>query len=255
MSWSSEKKILYISVVGLITLVIVGVPVYFKYFNHTPSCFDNKMNQDEGGVDCGGVCARLCPNESRDPILSLERLYYANPGTYGALALLENVNQGVFARKMSYSFRVYDKNNILLFEIPGTTFVPPGRVFPIFISPILTGNREASKAVFQITDEIDWEKGYFNEPDLDVVNVSKTEDEGQTAVQADVFNNEVYPIKDTQVVAIIYDNNGNAVRASSTRVPYISPKDKANVVFTWTEVFGFEVGKIDIIPRPYPRDL
>lgn len=256
MSWGSQKKIIYISILALIALVIIGVPVYFRYFNNAPSCFDDKFNQDERDIDCGGVCAKLCPFESRDPILSLERLYYGSPGTYSALALLENTNQGVFAREVSYVFRIYDKNNILLFEIPGTTFVPPARVFPIFISPILTGNREAVKAVFQITNHpIDWERGSFDEPDLDVVNVSKSEDDKQTTIEARILNNEVYPVRNTQVVAIVYDNNNNAVRASATKVDYISPKDDYPVTFTWNENFTFDVGKIDIIPRPYPRDL
>lgn len=256
MSWSSQKKIIYISTLSLIALVIIGVPVYFKYFNIAPTCFDNKLNQDERDIDCGGVCAKLCPFESRDPILLLERLYYGSPGTYSALALLENTNQGVFAREVSYAFRIYDKNNILLFEIPGTTFVPPGRVFPIFISPILTGNREAVKAVFQITDsQINWERGSFSEPDLDVVNVSRAGDDNQTIIEADVFNNEVYPVRNTQVVAIVYDNNKNAIRASATKIDYISPKDKARVIFTWNESFTFDISKIDIVPRPYPRDL
>ncbi len=255
MGWGSRMKTLYISGVVIILLLVVGVPVYFKYFNKPPSCFDGIQNQDEVGVDCDGVCSLLCPYESRDPLITFQRLYEANPGVYTALALLENPNQGVFAREISYVFKIYDKDNILLFEIPGTTFIPPGREFPVFASPILTGNRTAAKETFAITSNIPWEKGEWKEPAIEIANVLNEEVNGLSRISADIVNREVYALRDMQVVAVVYDDTGNARQASATILNYVSPQDKAKVVFTWARPFNFDVAKITVIPRPLPRDL
>jgi len=255
MNWGTEKKTLYISGVVIILLVVIGVPVYFKYFNRAPSCFDQKLNQDEKGIDCGGVCALLCPDESRPPIVSFQRLYKVNLGSYTALALVENSNQAVFSRKLDYVFKIYDKKNVLLFEVPGTTFIPPARVFPIFASPILTGNREAAQAIFEITSpSIPWEKGTFNEPDVSVSNVTNEVVDTRSRIGADIINNEVYPIKNIPAVAIVYDEMGNAKEASATVIDYISPKGSTHITFTWNQSFTFKISKINIIPRPKPRE-
>ncbi|MES2060188.1 MAG: hypothetical protein V4438_04110 [Patescibacteria group bacterium] len=257
MNWGSKMKSLYISGVVILLLLLIGVPVYFKYFDKAPSCFDNKQNQDEIGVDCGGdICTKLCAFQARDPIISFERLYEASSGNYTAIALVENPNQGVFSRNISYVFKIYDKDNVLLFEIPGTTFAPPGRTFPIFASQILTGNRIASKVTFAIAGgaAIEWQKSAWTEPNVKVTNIKTSVVNGRSRIEADITNSEVYTIKNLQVAAVVYDKNGNAAEASATTVASISPLRSTHIVFAWNSEFAFDVGKIDIIPRPVPRD-
>ncbi len=255
MGWGSRMKAMYISGVVIILLLVVGIPVYFKYFNHPPSCFDGKQNQGEFGVDCGGGCALLCPYESRDPLITFQRLYEANPGVYTALAMIENPNQGVFAREISYVFKIYDVDNILLFEINGRTFIPPGQEFPVFASPVLTGNRIAAKETFAITSVIPWEKGEWLEPRISISNVTNGVVGTGQRVTAEIVNHEVYPLRDLQVVAVVYDAEGNARQASATVAGYISPEGSARVTFTWGRPFNFDVSKVDIIPRTLPRAL
>lgn len=250
-------KSLYISGVVILVLLLIGVPVYFKYFNLAPSCFDAKQNQDEIGIDCGGdTCAKLCAFQAKDPIIAFERLYEASSGNYTAIVLVENPNQGVFAREVAYIFKIYDKDNVLLYEIPGTTFAPPGRTFPIFASQIYTGNRKASKVTFAIAGGavIQWEKGDWKEPDLKVTNITNRVVNGKSRIEASVGNAEVYEIKNLQVVAVVYDSSGNAVEASATIVPSIQGKASSKIVFAWNSEFLFDVGKIDIMMRPIPRD-
>jgi hypothetical protein len=76
----------------------------------------------------------------------------------------------------------------------------------------------------------------------------------RTRIEADVINNEVYALKNIPVVAVVYDNNGNAHEASATVIDYISPNDQTHISFTWNEAFNFSVSKIDIVPKLVPRD-
>jgi hypothetical protein len=255
MNWGSKRKFVILGSIWTVVIIIAAFFVYNKFFNKEPNCFDNILNQDERGVDCGGVCALLCPDESRAPIVVYNRLFKAGPGAYTALALVENPNQNVYSKYMSYVFKVYDPRNILLFEVSGRTFVPPGRIFPIFEHSILTGNREAQKITFEIIEnDIPWEKGVYNDPDIRIINVSHEGKDTRSRITAQIENNEVYPLRNVEVVAVVYDMEGNAHEASATIVDYISPNDKASLSFTWNYKFDFDISKINIIPRVVPRD-
>ncbi len=255
MDWGTQRRLKILVTIGGIIFILLTVFIYFKFFNNPPSCFDRKMNQDERGVDCGGICSLLCPDESRPPIVVFNRLFKIGYGVYSAVALVENPNQNVFSREVDYVFRVYDERNILLFEIPGTTFAPPGRIFPVFEHQILTGNREASKITFEIKNSnILWERGVFVDPKLVVTNVSNKIVDKRARIEADITNKEAYPVKDIPVIVVVYNNEGNAEESSATIVDYISPNDTAHVSFVWNNAFNFDVSKIDIIPRLKPRN-
>lgn len=255
MNWGSQRKFKILAIIWIVIIAFAGVFVYKNFFNKQPTCFDSIQNQDEKGIDCGGICALLCPSESRPPITVYSRMFKAGPGSYTALALVENPNQGVFATRMDYIFKVYDERNILLAEIPGQTFVPPGRVFPVFEHSILTGNRVAAKITFDInSDGIEWQKGQYQDPNIKITNVNNTIVDTRARITAEIENAEVYPMKNVEVVVVVYDSEGNAHESSATVVDYISPNDKASIAFTWNYKFDFDVSKIDIIPRAIPRD-
>ena len=56
-SWAAKKQLTYL----LFALVAVAGLIAAIWLNITaPSCTDGKQNQDEQGIDCGGVCAKEC---------------------------------------------------------------------------------------------------------------------------------------------------------------------------------------------------
>lgn len=254
MDWGTKRKFIILTVFFGIIFIILAIFVYFKFLNKVPTCFDGIRNQDEQGVDCGGVCALICPEESRPINIVYSRLFNIGYGVYSAVAIVENLNQNVFAKDVSYTFKVYDDQNILLKEVFGTTFVPPGRTFPIFEHSITTGNREATKITFEIAGDVIWEKGVFKEPIIKVSNIASQNIDTRSRITADIQNYEVYALRNLPVIAVVYDALGNAREASGTRIEYLSPNDKTSVTFTWNHKFDFEVSKIDIVPRAMPRE-
>lgn len=254
MDWSSTRKLLYIGVLTSIILFFIGIFVYVKFFNKPPSCFDTIQNQDERGIDCGGVCALLCPSESRPLVVQFSRLFKVGPGEYSVFALVENQNQNVFAREVNYVFKVYDKDNILLTELAGKTFAPPGRVFQIFNHSVLTGFRDADKVTLTIEPNVLWERGEFVDPNITVGSIKAEKIDTRFRIQASLSNKEVYALKDMPVYVVVYDDQNNAREASATVVDYVSPNDEAPLSFTWNHNFDFDFAKIDIIPRPLPRE-
>lgn len=254
-SWNTKRQVAIGSVIGGIILLAIGIPVYFTFFNKKPTCFDGKQNQNELGIDCGGACAKICAFESKEPILIFERFFPIAPGTVSTLALIENANQGVFARKAIYQFKVYDKEGLLLEERIGETYIPPNKIFPIFEHSFFVGEGTPAKATFTFGYPIPWERGNYVEPELKIENQFSKVVDGKPLVEADIRNSEVYDVKDIVIVAIVYDKDGNAIGVSQTIVPKLRARSAERITFTWNEPFKTEAQKIELLPRAKPRNF
>ena len=62
------------------------------FFHKTPTCFDGVKNQNEKGLDCGGVCTRICSGDISTPIVMWQRVFQVTPGVYSAVAYIQNPN-------------------------------------------------------------------------------------------------------------------------------------------------------------------
>ena len=103
-AWAHRRRTrttFIISAVGFIALAVyITVNMYTP-----PSCYDRKMNQDERGVDCGGSCALLCPFQVEPPQLLWARAFEVSPGTWAALAYLDNPNFNAQAPYAPFRFK------------------------------------------------------------------------------------------------------------------------------------------------------
>lgn len=255
MSWSNQRQL----IIGIVTFFVValgtGIPAYFVFFHKEPTCFDGIKNQDEKDVDCGGVCEKVCLFDSRELITVFTRFFEASKGTYNVVSLIENANQGVFVNPARYSMKLYDAEGVLLSERIGEVYVPPNKVFPIFEHSFSLGEQIPKRAVLIFENDLSWQKGTLIEPVLKVENQSLDTIENRPFVEATIRNTEVYEVKNIQVVALVYEKNGNAIGASQTVIPFIRAGSTERVIFSWNEAFPTDVAKIDIVPIVKPRGL
>ena len=136
-SWSAKRRLLYLGILFGILAVILSFPIY-SWLDRPESCFDNRKNQDELEVDCGGVCSKLCASQVADLSVLWSRALKVSDGLYDAVALVENPNAHGGVRSMSYTFTVFDSKGIILTERTGETFVNPSDTFLIFEGHIRT---------------------------------------------------------------------------------------------------------------------
>lgn len=254
-NWSNQKRFLYTFFTIIFLAVVIGLPVYFKFFRKPPSCFDGKLNQNERFVDCGGVCAKICPDEARPVINLFSRYFEVTKGVYNVVAMVENVNTSVYALRVPYVFKLYDSDNVLLEERYGETFIPASKKFPVIEYTLYTKERKVEKITFEFLGNIKWVRGVYNEPKINIENQILSVNKGLPRLEADIVSDEVYKIDRIPVVALIYDNDGNLMASSHTLVDSIKARGNEHIVFTWNEVFPDPVGKAEIIPRVIPRDL
>lgn len=251
--WVAKRKMLY-GTIGIVVLATaVGLPLYF-FLHKTPTCSDRIKNQNEKGVDCGGVCNLLCPTDIVNPIVLWQRAFPVTPGIYNAVAYIQNPNVLTRVDKITYVFRLYDKNNLMIGERTGTTFIPANQTFAVFEAGIRTGERIPVRTSFAFTDTLSWSQNLdtYKKPSLLSENVLISNESVAPRLDAVIRNKSLETVDNLEAVTIIYDIKDNAIAASRTIVQNLLPGTGAPVTFTWPGPFSDPVARKEMILRIYP---
>ncbi len=255
MDWSTRKKMGCLGMVGIIVAIIAGYFVYAGFFKVDPTCFDGKQNQDERGIDCGGVCALVCFVDAKTVVPIWSRVFNTTGDVHNVVAYIENQNITAGVKKIDYEFRIYDDQNILAGEpIFGTTFIGPNDKTAIYASPIKTGNRTPKNVFFKFTSQPVWTTTdtRYHAPQLNTTNTVLTDIETVPKLSADVVNGTLYDYRNIEVIAVLYGADGNAINASSTFIDELPQQSTQTVYFTWPKPLGTPVTRIEVIPRLNP---
>ena len=251
LSWGAKRRFIVLAIAILIVVLIFAWYGFAKFYA-PPSCTDGKQNQEEIGVDCGGPCVRICENQAPKLIVHWQRAFMVRNGSFNALAYVENTNPRSGSRAVSYSFKLYDADNILVAERIGTASIPPQRIVPIFEGDIRTGSRSPARTVFSFEGDTEWVTLSAVGPDVQIVDQNIIDIETLPLLTARLVNNGSRPLSNVEVVAVLYDSSNNAREASQTVIPSVAPLDSAAMLFSWPSALGFTQARIEIIPRFYP---
>jgi hypothetical protein len=128
MASSRIFKQIAISAGYLLFLGAVLFSVYYLFIRVAPTCSDGKQNQDEMGIDCGGICANQCepPLNAKDIVTREVAFVPADRGSYDVLARIYNPNDIAGASRFSYKLTLFGmpREGLLLREQSGTSFHP-----------------------------------------------------------------------------------------------------------------------------------
>ena len=250
MTWAFKRQFLYV-VILLVFFLGLGYLIISPSFNQAPTCFDNRQNGAETGIDCGGSCVKACTATVDQISILWSRAFEVVPGRYNAVSYLENSNKNTAIIKIKYRFRFADKNNIYIGKREGETYVPPSGKFAVFEPAIDVGNSIPVYTTFEFTEAPTWITVDQNKIDQFKVLTSDLKLENETSLprfSATIKNNSLFPIPGISVVAILYDQTGNAISASNTYVDVLNGEASKQVIFTWREIFPEKVFTEEIIP-------
>ena len=250
MKWSNQKQFTYGLMFLVILIVLVGVPVYFYFFNKAETCFDGKKNNNETGIDCGGICSRICTADvAENPIVLWSRAFSIANGRYNLVAYLQNPNINSISEPFDYVFNAFDDQNVLIGSREGSTSANDEKNFVVFEQAFDAGQRKINKVTFEIKSKVNWikqqpQKVKFSISNEGIVNLS-----GTPTLTSNITNKTVNTYKNFYVVAIVYDLSGNATLVSRTLVDELLPSGKTTVLFTWPFIGDIQYSKIEILPR------
>jgi len=241
-------------VLGFLVLVI-GLPAYLIFYK-APTCFDNKLNGDETGVDCGGSCKLLCKAESL-PLLSQgdPRILNVASNVYEVVALVKNPNTTGEVYRAKYVIKLYDnKSTIPLKVIEGEAYIPKGASFTIFEGPFtLDENVLPIKATLEWRDEsLVWQANNSNVPEIVVVSKTLSKEDSRPRIDAVIKNNSLETVSNIDLTTLVYDKDGNIFAASKTFVDSLAPGATAPIVFTWPRAFTYDALNTEIQVRLFP---
>jgi hypothetical protein len=254
MTWAERRKLTYI---GALLLVVGGVSFLAirNALSTPPTCFDGKRNGGESGVDCGGSCTFYCRNELSEPRVRWVRTFPVTQGVVHAVAYIEHSYPTAAARKVNYIFKLYDQKNTLITERTGSTFLGPMGTSAIVETIIPVGNEVPATARFSFTTPTPWEKipSVFSQVVIKTDRTLLEQYAGGTRLSVTLENTSEYSYTDIDLVAILYDKNGNAITASKILVPSLDAKSNKVVYFTWPIGVPRDlVQRIEVIPRFNP---
>lgn len=219
-----------------------------------PTCFDRKQNQSEVGVDCGGPCTFYCVGELAEPKVRWVRTFEVRPGITHAVAYIEHTYPTAAARKINYSFKLYDDNNTLITERTGSTFLGTMGRTAIVETLIKTGTVKPAIVRFSITPPLPWEKVpvVYSQVVLKTDRTLLESEPSLTRVTATIENTSRISFRNVQVVTILYDKDDNAVTASQALLLSLPGESEQTLTFTWPFVMPVPIARIEIIPRTNP---
>ncbi len=250
MTWALKRQLFYGGVL-IAFLLVFGFLLISPYFNKAPTCFDNIQNGDEKGKDCGGSCAKACTFEVDQISVLWSRTFEVIPGRYNAVAYLENHNRNAAIYKIKYKFRFSDKDNIYIGKRDGETFIPVSGKFAIFEAGIGVGNSIPVFTSFEFTETPVWVKAPEDKLDQLKMLVSDIKLENQDSsprLSATIKNDSLFTVPDISVVAILYDETGNAISASRTHLDTLAGEEVKDISFTWPKPIPGNVVAKEIIP-------
>ena len=156
-SWAFKRRIYVVVFFVFVLILFIG---YIWYATYTPpSCFDTKRNQDEEGVDCGGKNCIPCASKIKTPAILWTRFFSLKDGFVDAAAMIENQNEFLEAKILSYTITIYDNKNVIIAKSDNITYLEPGAKLLIFEPGIEIKNRTPQRAILEINGA-EWGKKF-----------------------------------------------------------------------------------------------
>ncbi|MEK7060585.1 MAG: hypothetical protein AAB936_01165, partial [Patescibacteria group bacterium] len=215
-----------------------------------PSCSDNKQNQDEAGIDCGGSCAYLCTEQNQPPTVLFTKAIQNGEGRVDVIAKVENKNADAAAKNVSYKVTLYGSDQSIIQEMTGTIDLPPSGSVPVFVPNIQIGSQTVVSAFLDIeSSSLRW----FSMPsDTRIVpEVSNTKQTGTVSsprIEAIFTNPSAIAITNIKAVILVHDDKSGVIAASSTIIPKISAQGQVTATFTWNYAFSDMPVSIEVVP-------
>ncbi len=219
--------------------------VYMVYFYTPGNCFDGKMNGDERGIDCGGPCVRICAFDVPDPTVRWVRSFEIVPGRYNVVAYIENHDRVAATPRLEYVIELHDEQGLVT-SVEGETILPPNSVYPVFEGPIFTGDRRPTEARIVFDKPEMWQPATAGREQFSVRERELFGADSSPRLEAYVYNNALTGARDVEVVATIFDLQGEPLTASRSVVDSFRPRSDERVVFTWPEPIAQTVRSCEV---------
>lgn len=220
-----------------IFVLLAGYPMYLvvhSTFFKPPTCFDGKQNQDEHGIDCGGVCSRPCVGETQDLEVVWSKSLPTKSGQYDIVAKINNPNARARLDSFDYTIKIYGENNIVLYQKDGINHADAGERFVIFEPNVYLGDAKIATTTIEIHKPLAWVQSEVKTTSIQTGKKELTHTKDSSRLNVLLQNTDFvdsYP--DVEVTAVVSDITGRPVGVSQTYVDNLPAREDRSIFFTW----------------------
>lgn len=219
-------------------------------FYSPATCFDQKQNQGEEGIDCGGQCS-LCQEELSAPKVLWSKAFLVEEDLYDLTAEIENKNVNYGTGVLPYTFKIYDSQNNLISEKRGRSYIMPRE--KKYITEVVSLAKIPNQTSLEFGN-IEWQKfKSVEELKLPIFeqNLDIKGKNGYTAyAQGTVYNQTRFDLSTIDIDVVIYDKNNNPVAVNKTQKDTIKSGEGRSFEVGWPKSFS-GVGSLRAEMRAY----
>ena len=234
----------------VVTPLVVAGFVTVKRAIPESTCFDNRKNQNETGVDCGGLCLS-CELTYPQPIkVFWARAVPVRENSYDVAAQIQNSNELVSSVDVEYEFTLYDDFGPLITRTGKTFLYAQERT--LVIEQNIETVRLATRTEFRISHVV-WQEKRDLIPTIiaerRVYSIAEDRGRKQGVVDITLFNKSPYDFAQADVQIAVLDKEGNLLGVNKIQVEHILSQSRLMLKAIWPQIFTGDVAIINIEPR------
>jgi hypothetical protein len=247
-SWRSQKQF----VVFLIVISPIVVVAFFIIKGLIPvaTCFDNKQNQSEIGLDCGGSCVSCEFKYPKAITVFSSRAVLVSENFYDLAAEIENPNEFLSSVRVEYEFKLYDRFGLVTTRT-GTTFLY-AQERTLVIEPGIPTTRSAERAEFRIIS-VDWQEKRDLAPTIiaeqRVYSVVEVGGKKQSVVDITLMNKSLYDFAKVEMQVAVLDKQKNLLGVNKILMEDFLSQSRQEVRSIWPQEFIAEISVINVQAR------
>ena len=206
----------------LVVLFLIVFGVYLYALKPATSCFDNKQNRNETGIDCGGTCIP-CDIKSLSPLqISLQK-YFISGDRIITVSEIKNLNQNYGADYFDYKISLLDKDETFIKNVSGNSYIYAGEIKHV-IEILSITSEEAEKMSTMNTGilNINWKnREEFSKPDVQPRSLTAELNQIPPTISGIAVNTSAISVSRATVFGFVYNNFGLIASASKTEIESI----------------------------------
>lgn len=220
------KQLSFGSIYLLILILIVG-GAYLLYLKPAPSCTDNKQNQKETAVDCGGSCIP-CEVKGLNLVTEEVKIFPTGTGQATLLAKVRNPSRE-FSASFSYEFNL-GGTRLNQRELRGKGMIAPQKSQYIVVPNLPISADSIGGADLNIA-ELNWSEN--KSPALNIrIDSQSNADKTRVTVTGVLSNNSAVNLSRVKLTALLFDKEGKVLNASIAELEKVDAfKTKQFIVF------------------------
>lgn len=246
-----EKRGIKRSIIIFIYLLIFAglSALVYSWLKPVESCFDQKMNQNEQGIDCGGVCQERCNVLSQVNLEVKENGFVESgiSGKYDLFSRIFNPNNDFGSGNFNYEFDLKDAGGTSLGKFSGESFILPGEEKYLVATNVPSGT--VPSEINLTIQNVKWEEFVnYEKPQLKIINRNYLETSsgvGFSEAFGLLKNESPFDFSTIKINMILKDSSGKIVALNSTVINTVKTGESRDFKALWLNRFPGEVENVE----------